>query len=135
MDETAESLAHVIRKEVHKFDGSHFSYGDALDIARFTLDRERKQKKRFRDELQKLEKKYNIPGIESWKQGRFIDQQRYNCMSTEWKKEQRKYEKSLIRPYGGTNNALFKVSNGNHDQDVAAYLEEVGRLIGKNAWG
>lgn len=78
------------------------------------------------EKIQTLANDFDLPNITTWKQGRFIDMPRYNTMGAEWKKEQEQRELTLIRPYGGTNNALFQVSGTGRATDIAAYLEEIG---------
>ncbi len=43
--------------------------------------------------------------IQTWRQGQFIDQKKYDEMSETWKDERRKEETHLVRP-GPTDNAV-----------------------------
>lgn len=81
------------------------------------------------DELQKLADKYGLPSITTWKQGVFIDSPRYSHMDEEWKEEARAHEHCVVRPGGGTNNALFQVLGGPDPASIVAYLQELGELL------
>lgn len=86
--------------------------------------------KDIREKLHELAKKYDLPSITTWKQGHFIDSKQYRHMRQEWKDQQEVTEQTLIRPHGGTNNALFQVgARGFNGPDITAYLEEVGDLL------
>jgi len=79
--------------------------------------------------IQTLANEYDLPSITTWKQGHFIDNPRYNKMGVDWKERQTEREKTLIRPYGGTNNGLFQVSGTDRATDITAYLEKVGEVL------
>lgn len=83
----------------------------------------------LKNELEKLAGTYDLPSITVWKQGRFIDSPRYAHDSQEWKDNANRYEKTLIRPYGGTNNALFRVDQSEYPSDITEYLQQVGELL------
>lgn len=83
----------------------------------------------LKSELEKLAGIHNVPSITVWQQGRFIDSPRYDGHSQEWKDHADKYERMLIRPYGGTNNALFKVDRSDNDANIAEYIAAVGALL------
>lgn len=79
--------------------------------------------------LEAIADNFNLPSITEWRQGKFIDSPEYSRMSDEWKENQQTTESTLIRPYGGTNNALFKVYNSGQDSNIAEYLEAVGKVL------
>lgn len=80
-------------------------------------------------EFQKLADEWGLPEISTWQQGRFIDQPKYNRMGADWKQEQSDRERTLIRPGGGTNNALFQVSGAEDNAMIAAYISEVASIV------
>ena len=91
--------------------------------------------KKLQDKLDALADNFNVPSITDWKQGRFIDSQKYSRMGGEWKDEQIAREKTLIRPFGGTHNALFQVTNSeiNDNANITAYLEALGDLLSEES--
>jgi len=81
------------------------------------------------EKLEALADNYNIPSITTWKQGHFIDSPKYSHMDEEWKEESQSYEETLIRPYGETHNAIFKVAASPRNAEIAEYLEALGKLL------
>jgi hypothetical protein len=79
-----------------------------------------------RKKLDQLAKKYDLPSITTWKQGKFIDFPQYRNSPEHWKEEKRREEQTFIRPGGGTNNALFKIDGAFDNANIAKYLEELG---------
>ncbi len=43
--------------------------------------------------------------IQTWRQGKFVDQRQYRDMTNEWKRDQKKRESYLVRP-GPTANSI-----------------------------
>jgi hypothetical protein len=86
---------------------------------------EAKGRREIKNMLADLTNKYCLPPITEWKQGKFIDSPKYDRMGEDWKNEQIIREKHLIRPNGGTNNALFSVDCYFPDK-ITAYLEDLG---------
>jgi hypothetical protein len=86
-------------------------------------------KAELKSELEKLAGKFNVPSITVWQQGRFIDSPRYQHHPQEWKDSADRHERMLIRPYGGTNNALFMVRNNEDEANIAEYIAAVGALL------
>lgn len=84
---------------------------------------------KLQEELQQLADSLNIPNIITWKQGEFINSPKYDHMGEQWKFEQEEREQTLIRPGGGTNNALFQVSGYPDPSVITEYLEAVGKLL------
>ena len=64
--------------------------------------------------------------IETWQQGRFIDQRKYDRMGDEWKDEQRRREALLVRP-GPTENAICTA----RDPEAARWLAQRLNLASK----
>jgi hypothetical protein len=79
--------------------------------------------------LDKLAEEYNLPSITTWMQGRFIDNPRYDNIGSVAKSVHEQREKTLIRPGGGTNNALFRVTMTDYEEIIPKYLEEVGKIL------
>lgn len=79
--------------------------------------------------LDKLAEEFDLPSITTWKQGEFLDSRQYAHMPDSWKEENRQRERTLIRPHGGTHNALFQVTGSGRDDDIVAYLVAVGELL------
>lgn len=79
--------------------------------------------------LKILSQEWGLPDIRTWRQGRFIDHPRYNHMGKDWKREQEFREATLVRPNGGTNNALFQVSGAEDNTKIVEYLEEIATLL------
>lgn len=84
---------------------------------------------KLRSELDELADKHNIPSITTWYQGYFKYQRQYRNQPKSWIDEQDRREKTIIRPHGGTNNALFKITGSQDDANIANYLEELGKLL------
>lgn len=84
---------------------------------------------KLHEKLEALAREYDLPSITTWRQGEFIDSPRYSHMDEEWKEESRAYERSLIRPHGGTNNALFRVLGTESPANIVAYLQALGKLL------
>lgn len=81
--------------------------------------------------LNDLAETYDVPSITTWKMGRFVDSKSYDRMGMEWKAEQMIREASLIRPGGGTNNAIFRVEGNEEPSTITMYLEALGELLEK----
>lgn len=90
-------------------------------------------RKKMLDEIDDIAEGLSIPSITTWRQGRFIDSPKYYKMGDKWRHEQEEREKTLIRPYGGTNNALFQVSGYVDNEVIAEYLEAVGKVLRQRA--
>lgn len=95
----------------------------------------RKKGRSLKDKLDSLSEEFNIPSITTWSQGKFIDSPRYKYMSTIAKSTHDHIEKTSIRPGGGTNNALFRVTNTNLDEIIPKYLEKVAAVLDKETKG
>lgn len=80
-------------------------------------------------QLDDLASEFSLPSITEWQQGKFIDGPQYSHMGEKWKAEQEAREETLIRPGGGTNNALFQVRLSAAAPEIAEYLEELGRIL------
>jgi hypothetical protein len=65
--------------------------------------------------------------IQTWQQGQFIDQQKYDCMGEFWKDEKRKDEAHLVRPEP-TGNAVCWCPDPRHAGWIAQRLNLASKL-------
>ena len=84
-----------------------------------------------KETLQSIAERYGLPSITTWQQGYFMNQDKYKHMGEDWRKEQIHREQTLIRPYGGTNNALFQITGSEYDQKITAYLQTIAEYLAK----
>jgi hypothetical protein len=87
----------------------------------------------LRKKLDELADEFSLPSITEWKQGKFIYQPQYSKMGERWKYDQKEHEESLIRPGGGTNNALFQVKGNSSPEVITEYLEALGKLLSEES--
>lgn len=65
--------------------------------------------------------------IQTWAQGRFIDQRRYGKMSDDWKAEREREEALLVRP-APFGNPICKTEDPEHAKWIAQRLNLASKL-------
>jgi len=68
--------------------------------------------------------------INTWKQGKFIDQRQYSNMPNDWKKEREEDEKFLVRP-SATGNAICKATSQELSEWIAKRLNYASDISDK----
>lgn len=101
------------------------------DLTKFIHRQQQKAVRELKDDLKRLSDEWGLPDFRTWRRGRFIDQPQYNRMGADWKREQELREVTLIRPHGGTNNALFQISGAEDNAKIVAYISEVASLLNR----